>query len=189
MSCKLTDDLSRRDLALAIGAGGLAIASATSALAQGASKSADDLKAIGPDFYNGKLRWYAVEGFDHIAYHILEADEQLRTVDVLFKFAANQKIALHRHKAAYRTLVLQGELRIYRANGELKETRPTGSYVAKPAGGEPHTEGGGDIDAIVYFSNRGVDGVIYELLDDKLNIVSTFGFEDFKKLLAGQEPT
>ena len=42
-------------------------------------------------------------------------------------------------------------------NGEVKEIRPVGSYVFTAAGGEPHTEGGGDQDVIVFFSNRNVD--------------------------------
>jgi len=140
-------------------------------------------------FDDRNTRWYTLEGFDHLAYHICEVDERLRTVDILFKFAANQKIALHRHKAPYRTLVLQGELRIYRANGELKEVRPVGSYVSAASDGEPHTEGGGDIDVIAFFSNRGVDGPVYEILDDDLNVVATFGIPEFKALLAAQSPS
>lgn len=140
-------------------------------------------------FDDSNIRWYTLEGFDHLAYHICEVDERLRTVDILFKFAANQKIALHRHKAPYRTLVLQGELRIYRANGELKEVRPVGSYVSAASDGEPHTEGGGDIDVIAFFSNRGVDGPVYEILDDDLNVVATFGIPEFKALLAAQSPS
>ena len=137
-------------------------------------------------FDDSNIRWFTLEGFDHLAYHICEVDERLRTVDILFKFAANQKIALHRHKAPYRTLVLQGELRIYRANGELKEVRPIGSYVSAASDGEPHTEGGGDIDVIAFFSNRGVTGPVYEILDTDLNVVSTLGMPEFKALFDAQ---
>jgi hypothetical protein len=137
-------------------------------------------------FDDRNISWFTLEGFDHLAYHICDVDERLRTVDILFKFSANKKIALHRHKAAYRTLVLQGELRIYRANGELKEVRPIGSYVGAASDGEPHTEGGGDIDVIAFFSNRGVDGPVYEILDDDLNVVATLGIPEFKALLEAQ---
>ncbi len=105
---------------------------------------------------------------------------------MLFKFAANKEIVLHRHWADYRTLVIQGELRIYRANGELKEVRSVGSYVSSAAGGEPHREGVGDQEAIVFFSNRNVEDVIYEILDDNLNTVATFGLTEFKGLLEAQ---
>jgi quercetin dioxygenase-like cupin family protein len=113
-------------------------------------------------------------------------DEANRSVDILFKFAANQKIALHRHHADYRTLVLQGELRIYRPNGEIREIRPVGSYVFTPTGGEPHTEGGGDQDVITFFSNRNVDGLIYEILDDNQNTIAKFGIPEFKALFDAQ---
>ncbi len=141
---------------------------------------------INRQFDDSNIRWFTLEGFDHLAYHICEVDERLRTVDILFKFAANQKIALHRHKAPYRTLVLQGELRIYRADGELKEVRPIGSYVSAASDGEPHTEGGGDIDVIAFFSNRDVTGPVYEILDTDLNVVATLGMPEFKALFDAQ---
>ena len=138
-------------------------------------------------FDDSNIRWYQLEGVDHASYHILSVDPEAKIVDVLFKFDANQRVILHNHHADYRTFVLQGELRIYRANGDLKEVRPVGSYVARPAGGEAHTEGGGDQDAIVYFSNRGTDGMIYELLDGDNNTIATLGLPDFQALMAAQD--
>ncbi|QAY96434.1 regulator [Methylovirgula ligni] len=132
--------------------------------------------------------WYTLENLPHIAYHIYAVDEEKRIVDILFKFDANAKIVLHRHKADYVTLVLQGELRIYRPNGQLKEIRPVGSYVEGKANGEPHTEGGGDQDVIAYFSNRNVVDAVYEILDDNLATVATLGIADFKALLEAQAP-
>lgn len=184
----MSSELTRRDLTLALSTG-LALVGASAALATTSSDTAKKWSAFGPDFYDGKLRWYTVDGVDNLAYHILHVDEPVGTVDVLFKFAANRKIGLHRHKTAYSTLVLQGELRIYHPNGDLKEVRPTGSYVPKAAGGDPHDEGGGDIDVVVFFTNRGVEDLVYENLDDKLSVVSTFRLADFKKLFAAQEPT
>lgn len=137
-------------------------------------------------FDDRTIAWQTLEGFEHAAYSVLAVDETARIVDLLFKFAANERIALHRHGAAYRTLVLQGELRIYRPDGTLKEIRPVGSYVAGQAGGEPHTEGGGDQDVIVYFSNRDIDGPVYEILDADHEIVATFGIPEFRALLEAQ---
>jgi quercetin dioxygenase-like cupin family protein len=137
-------------------------------------------------FDDRNIAWQTVEGFEHAAFSILHIDETARIVDLLFKFAANERIALHRHGAAYCTLVLQGELRLYRPDGSLKEIRPVGSYVAGQAGGEPHTEGGGDQDVIVYFTNRDIDGPVYELLDANHEIVATFGIPEFKALFAAQ---
>jgi len=137
-------------------------------------------------FDTRNIRWNTIDGFDHVAYHVCAVDEEKRIVDILFKFDANSKIAPHRHKSDYITLVLQGELRIYRANGELKEVRPVGSYVSGKADGEPHTEGGGDQDVIALFSNRNVDQLVYEILDSDLNVVATFGIAEFKALMEAQ---
>jgi hypothetical protein len=86
-------------------------------------------------FDDRNIRWYTLEGFDNLAYHVCDVDERLRSVD-----------------------------------------------------GEPHTEGGGDIDVIALFSNRGIadNGVVYEILDENLNVVVTFGIPEFKALLDAQ---
>jgi len=134
------------------------------------------------------IRWYTLENIPHLAYHIYAVDEEKRIVDILFKFDAHAKIVLHRHKADYITLVLQGELRLYRPNGELKEIRPVGSYVQGKANGEPHTEGGGDQEVIAFFSNRNVDNAVYEILDETLSTVATLGMAEFKALMEAQAP-
>jgi hypothetical protein len=137
-------------------------------------------------FDTRNIRWYTLPGFAHVAYHICKVDEQKRIVDILFKFDANSQIALHRHKADYITLTLQGELRIYRANGELKEVRPVGCYVETAADGEPHREGGGAQDVIAFFSNRHVKDLVYEILDDDLQTIATLGMTEFKALFEAQ---
>jgi quercetin dioxygenase-like cupin family protein len=138
-------------------------------------------------FDDGNVCWHTLEGIPDLWYNILEIDEKNGIVDILFKFSANAKIVLHRHHADYRTFIIQGELRLYNPNGELKEIRGTGSYVAKPKGGEPHTEGGGDQDVVALFSNRGVVGPVYEILDADLNPIAMLGLEEFKALQAAQQ--
>lgn len=137
-------------------------------------------------FDDSNITWHTLEGIENLHYHIYAVDEARKIVDVMFKFAANKKVVLHRHHADYITLVIQGELRLFRANGELKEVRKVGSYVATSVGGEPHTECGGDEDAIVFFSNRGQDGTIYEILDEQMNTLANLGLQDFKALLLAQ---
>lgn len=134
-------------------------------------------------FDTRNISWKTLPGLDHVAFQVCAVDEARGIVDILFKFDAHSKIALHRHKADYITLVLQGELRIYRPDGQLKEIRPVGSYVSGRADGEPHTEGGGDQDVIAFFSNRGVTSLVYEILDPNLNVVATFGLAEFKALM------
>lgn len=136
-------------------------------------------------FDDSNINWRTIDGIDHVAYHVCEVDTANGTVDLLFKFDANSKIAMHNHMVPYRTLVLQGELRIYRPNGEIKEIRPVGSYVSAGPG-ETHTEGGGDEDVIVFFSNRNVKDVVYEILDENGDVATTFGIPEFSALLEEQ---
>jgi 2,4'-dihydroxyacetophenone dioxygenase len=138
------------------------------------------------EFDDRNIDWRTIDGFEHISYYIFDVDEAAGIVDLLFKFSAGKQIVLHRHRAAYRTLVLQGELRIFSASGELREVRPVGSYVQRDAGGEPHREGGGEQDVVVFFSNRDVKDTIYEILDDDLNIIARFGIPEFKGLFEAQ---
>lgn len=137
-------------------------------------------------FDDSHIHWKTLTGFEHLQYSILGIDEQSKIIDVLFKFAALQQIVLHRHKCLNNMLVIQGEHRLYHPDGSLKEVRPTGRYTSSPASDEPHREGGGDSDVIVLFSIRGSNGVLYEILDDELNILATLSFQDFIKLFQVQ---
>jgi quercetin dioxygenase-like cupin family protein len=116
----------------------------------------------------------------------LDIDEPNKIIDVLFKFAAQQQIVLHRHKVLNKTFVIQGEHRLYEADGKLKEIRAVGSYTSSPPSDEPHREGGGDEDVVVLFSIRGSDGVCYEILDDELNVIGALAMQDFIALYAAQ---
>jgi hypothetical protein len=53
--------------------------------------------------------------------------------------------------------------------------------------GEPHREGAGDEGGVVFYSIRGKDGALFELLDDDLNVVGTLGMEDFIGVLKEQK--
>lgn len=139
------------------------------------------------NFDDQNIRWNKLGDFEHLLYSVVNIDEENKTVDFLLKLAANQQIFLHRHMAQNNTFVVQGEHRIYEPNGNLKEIRPVGSYTASPASNEPHREGGGDIDAVVLFSVRGNDGVLYEVLDDDSNLVATLSMQDIIGLYKAQQ--
>jgi len=128
-------------------------------------------------FDDRNINWQRLGDFQHLHFHIMDIDEKNKIADVLFKFAANEKILLHRHLAHNNTFVIQGEHRLYHPNGEIKEIRPVGSMTSSPPNPDPHREGGGDQDVIIAFSIRG-DGVLYELLDDDQNIIGTIGMQD-----------
>lgn len=142
----------------------------------------------GLKFDDSNIVWRKLDWLDHLHFYVYNVDRENRIVDIIFKFAANSRVKLHRHLVPYVTVVLQGELRFYRATGELKEIRPTGSYVCGVADGEPHTEGGGDEDAIVFFSNRNIKDNLYEFLDDSGAPVISLGLDDFAWHLEDQGP-
>jgi hypothetical protein len=101
-----------------------------------------------------------------------------KIVDFILKFPPNKQIFLHRHLALTNTLVVQGEHRLYEPNGALKEVRAVGTYTSTPPG-EPHREGAGDEGGVVFYSVRGKDGVLFEVLDDELKVVGTLSLDDF----------
>jgi len=137
-------------------------------------------------FDDRNITWHAVPGLNHLRYNILNIDERLQLVDVLFRFAANQKVVLHRHVADNNTFVIQGEHRLYHPDGQLKEVRPVGSYTVSPASPDPHREGGGDEDVIILFGIRGKPGAMYEVLDDDHKVVAALGMADFIALRDAQ---
>ena len=133
-------------------------------------------------FDDRNIEWKRLGDYEFLHYHILDVDSENTVADVLFKFDANEKIFLHRHLGHNNTFVIQGEHCLYHADGSLKEVRAVGSMTSTPPSDDPHHEGAGDQDAVVAFSMRGKDGVMYEILDDDLNVVDTISFQDIEDL-------
>jgi len=79
-------------------------------------------------FDEDAIAWRELPDVENVWLSILDVDEKAKIVDVLFRFAANEKIVLHRHVSAFHTFVVKGEHRIYTPEGELKEVRPVGTY-------------------------------------------------------------
>ncbi len=131
-------------------------------------------------FDDRHIRWHKLGDFEHFVYAILDIDKANHIADVIFKFEPHQPIVLHRHKVLNKTLVIQGEHRLYEPNGDLKEVRPVGTYTSSLANPDPHSECGGDEGAVVFFSIRGSsnDDVLYELLDDQQNLIGTITMQD-----------
>jgi hypothetical protein len=129
-------------------------------------------------FDDSNINWQVLGDYEHLHYSILDVDSEDATADVLFKFAANEKSFLHRHLGHNHTFVIQGEHRLYHPDGTLKEVRPVGSMTSTPPSDDPHREGAGNQDAVVAFSMRRRQGVLYEILDDAMNIVDTISFQD-----------
>jgi hypothetical protein len=130
-------------------------------------------------FNDKNIAWHQLGEFENFRYSILNIDKANKTVDVIFKFEAHNPIVLHRHCALNHLFVIHGEHRLYYANGELKAVRAVGSYTISQPDPVPHRECGGDEGAIVLFSIRGTEGVMYEILDDEENSIAALGMQDF----------
>lgn len=129
-------------------------------------------------FDDRNIDWRRLDGFDHLCFSVLDIDAANRIAHVLFKFAAGEKIVLHRHCSLNKTFVIQGEHRLYHADGRLKESRPASRYTVSPPSDDPHREGGGDEDVVVLFTIYGDNDPVYELLDDAQNVTGALRFED-----------
>jgi quercetin dioxygenase-like cupin family protein len=142
------------------------------------------------NFDDSAIEWQPFGDFPHFVFSILQIDTRQQIADVIFKFAANQKIVLHRHKALNHTFVVQGEHRIYECDGTLREIRRPGSYTISPASEIPHREGGGEQDAIVLFSMRPQPGeILYEILDEQENVVAEINMDTLISIFeARKEP-
>jgi hypothetical protein len=137
-------------------------------------------------FDDRNLRWSKLRDLEHFVFSVFDVDLERGLVDFILKFEPNQRIILHRHLALTNTFVVQGEHRLYEPNGALKEIRPVGSYTSSLPG-EPHREGGDDEECVVFYSVRGNTDVLFELLDDNLNIVGTLNMRDFIEALEQQK--
>lgn len=139
-------------------------------------------------FDDRNIKWYPLGDIEHIEFSMLDIDNQGEVVDFIAKFAANERILLHRHLSHTNTFVVRGEHHLYDPSGDLKEVRPVGSYTSSPPG-EPHYEGAGEEECMVLYSIRGhVDGKMFELMDDDSNVVAVLGMDDFKAAYAEQKP-
>jgi hypothetical protein len=131
------------------------------------------------------IRWKCIDGIDHLWLSVLHVDEENSILHVLFKFAANRQIILHRHLTLNKTMTIQGEHRLYHPDGRLKEVRPTGRFTVALPSDDPHREGAGQQDAIVLFVIHG-DGALYQALDDEMNVVTVLSMTDFVRFYDGE---
>ena len=137
-------------------------------------------------FDERNIRWSKLGDLEHFVFAVLDIDIPRKVVDFITKFDPNRQIILHRHLALTNTMVIQGEHRLYEPDGSLKEVRAVGSYTSSEPG-DPHREGAGDQHAVVLYSVRGNDGVLFELLNDDLKVIGTLSMEDFAQALEEQK--
>lgn len=133
--------------------------------------------------------WTHMEGGPEFDYPIefdvavLGAQPDLGTLDLLVRFAPHSHCHFHRHAAATRTLVLQGEHHVFDvgSNGEtVHKIKPAGTYSQSPAG-DIHMERGGPNGAIVLFNLHSPTGLLFETLDADHNVLATSTIESMSE--------
>ena len=133
-------------------------------------------------FDESKYKWREVvpQGESYHVHHwytILGYNEAAGTLDMVVKWGSDGgHCNLHRHKATTSVLVLAGEQHLYDYDEKgvmAKEPRirRAGDYGLSTGEQAPHMERGGPEGGLVYFGTHSNDGVIYEILDDDLNLV------------------
>ncbi len=118
---------------------------------------------------------------DGCFYRILDVNVPARTAEMLVKFTPNGRCLYHRHAAAVKTLVLEGDLHLFEPGPdgtEVHTVKPAGSFSAG-AGGEIHVEGAEEKTVVVYFSMRSDTDVIYEILGKDLKLRRAITVQDF----------
>jgi hypothetical protein len=119
---------------------------------------------------------------DGCYYKILDVNVATHTADILVKFDPGARCLFHRHVAATTTMVLEGSLHVFdqTANGVVEKVKPAGSF-SSGAENEIHIEGGGDDGVVVYFSMRGTDNHIYDLLNTDFSLRRAITVQDFAR--------
>jgi hypothetical protein len=133
-------------------------------------------------FDPSRYRWREVTGdpdgsyFVHHDYTILGHDLAAGTLDMIVRWDGDGgHCPIHRHTATTTVLVLEGEQHLWDigpdgSRGEHR-VRHAGDYALTTAEALPHLECGGPEGGLAFFGAHSTDGLLYEILDDDLNVV------------------
>ena len=88
---------------------------------------------------------------------------------------------IHRHTATTTVLVLEGEQHLWDllpdgTRGEHR-IRRAGDYALTVGDAHPHLERGGSEGGIAFFGNHSSSGLLYEILDEDLNVLAEVTME------------
>jgi hypothetical protein len=119
---------------------------------------------------------------DGCFYRILDVNVPARSAEMLVKFTPGGRCLYHRHVAAVKTLVLEGDLHLFEPSphSEIHTVKPAGSFSVG-VGGEVHIEGAEEKEVIVYFSMQSATDVVYETLNPDLGLMRSITVQDFHR--------
>lgn len=141
-----------------------------------------------PFFDASRHKWREVTGEPDLSYKvhhdytILGHDVAAGTLDMVVRWKADGgHCPIHRHVSTTTILVLAGEQHLWDLGpggepGEHK-VRKAGDYALTVGDALPHLERGGDDGGTVFFGNHCDDGVLYEILDEDMNVLTDVTIE------------
>ena len=139
-------------------------------------------------FDDRAVAWRPFPGFGGLWCFVLDVDGGRGQVDMLMRFAPHVKCVPHRHVGPTRTLVIDGEHRMYApgaSDGAPESRRPAGTF-SRNDGDETHVEGGSPDGAVILLSMTAVDGAVCEILNEDLGVDRIISLDDFRRGLEKQ---
>ena len=133
-------------------------------------------------FDPSRYRWREVKGDDSLSYKvrhdyaILGYDVENHTLDMLVRWQNDGgHCPIHRHVATTTVLVLEGEQHLWDLlpdGSRRHRVRRAGDHALSTDDPYPHLESGGETGGITFFSSHAPGGVLYEILDEELNVIA-----------------
>ena len=134
------------------------------------------------------VAWRPFPGFDGLYYWVLTVNRDTAVVDMLMRFDPNAQCVPHRHVGPTRTLVIEGEHILFEpGDGTIELSRKVAGQLGENTGDESHIEGGGPAGAVILLTMTAIDGVVYEIFDDALELERTISLDDFERGLRKQQ--
>jgi len=138
---------------------------------------------IDGSFDASRYRWREVTGDEsssykiHHDYTILGFDREAGTLDMIVRWQGDGgHCPIHRHTATTTVIVLEGEQHLWdiEADGSRGDhrVRRAGDYALTGDESKPHLERGGEHGGLVFFGSCSPGGLLYEVVDDDLNVIS-----------------
>lgn len=135
-----------------------------------------------------KYKWREVTGEPglsykvHHDYTILGHDLEAGTLDMLVRWGRDGgHCPMHRHRSTTTVLVLAGEQHLCDINPDgsrgAEKVRRAGDYALSVGDQVPHLESGGADGGVAFFASHANDGVLYELIDEEMNVLADVTIE------------
>lgn len=132
-----------------------------------------------------KWRSVSIDGGPHKINHdytILGHDLDAGTLDMVVRWTGDGgHCPIHRHTATTTVIVLEGEQHLWDIDkgGVVggHRMRKAGDYALTSAESLPHLERGGENGGVVFFGAHSPTGLLYEIVDEDLNVVSNVTME------------